>query len=93
MSAVMEERPAVAVEGHEMYERIAKLESDVAHIRTDVSELKVSQQRLQDRIDFVYMSLSSRIDALTESVHQAKIWALLIAAALLGVMARGFGWF
>ncbi len=36
--------------------------------------------------------LSDRVDALRDSLHSAKVWALLLAGSLLGVLARGFHW-
>ncbi len=97
-----------------MEARIATVESDVRHIRSDIAEIKVDIRRLDDKIDGVRTSLEGRIEALrtelggridgvqrdlrelTASFASAKVWALLLyfglAATLLGVMARGFGW-
>ena len=68
-----------------MESRIAKLESDVGHIQSDISDIKVDARKTLDKIDEIKDSISS-----------AKIWALLLyiglAALLLGTMARGFKW-
>lgn len=65
--------------------RVATLEADVRHIRSDIAEMKADIRRLD-----------GKIDRLSDSLASAKIWALLLyfaqSAALLGVMAHGFGW-
>jgi hypothetical protein len=68
---------------------MARLESDVAHLRTDVGDIKADLRTRFDRVD-------TRIDMLTQTVWRAQIWALLLyialAAGMFGTMARGFGW-
>jgi hypothetical protein len=48
------------------------------------------------RIDRLESKLDTKIDALTQTVFRAQIWALLLyialAVGILGAMARGFGW-
>ncbi len=52
--------------------------------------------QLNAKIDNVHAQLGAKIDALTDSVAATRVWGfgLLIsfAAAILGTMARGFGW-
>ena len=68
-----------------MEARIARLESDMAHVRSALVEVKTDLRSLRDRID-----------RLVESLAAAKVWALVLyialAAGLFGTLARGFGW-
>jgi hypothetical protein len=72
-----------------MEARIARLESDVAHMRTDIAEIKVDLRGVRDKLD-------SRFDGLKDELVRAQIRMFLLyiafAGAMLGVMARGFGW-
>jgi uncharacterized coiled-coil protein SlyX len=76
--------------------RIARLESDVAHIRRDVDDLKKDVRSLRDRTDARFDALNEKIDKLRDSLASAKVWALTLyialAGALVGTLARGFGW-
>jgi hypothetical protein len=67
-----------------MEARIARLVSDMAHVRSDVAEINHLR------------SLRDRIDRLVESLAAAKIWALVLyialASGLFGTLARSFGW-
>jgi hypothetical protein len=83
-----------------MEARIARIESDVGHLRTDVTDIKADLRarfdRVDTRIDRLESKLDTKIDALTQTVSRAQAWALLLyialAAGILGAMARGFGW-
>lgn len=119
-----------------MEARIARLESDVAHVCTNVADIKVDLRSLRDKTDTMYVTLVEKIDSvaarlegkiesdcvrldskidsasdrltsrmdaldgkldrLKDSLASAKIWALVLyiafGAAMLGTMARGFGW-
>jgi predicted RNase H-like nuclease (RuvC/YqgF family) len=111
-----------------MEERVARLEANVEHIKSDVSEMKTDIRRLDQKIDGVkdsvnglrvetremfgildskIASVDSKIDrsvaglelklekgfaALKIGMMVEKVWWLVIAAALLSVMARGFKW-
>ena len=44
-------------------ERVAVLEANVEHIRSDISDIKVDIRRLNDKIDDVDHKLSDKIDA------------------------------
>lgn len=71
--------------GSGMEARIAKLEAHVEHLQSDVSEIK-SDVKL----------LTASTHQISESIASAKVWAVLLyiglAAVMLGVMAKGFGW-
>jgi len=86
-----------------MEARIARLESDVAHLCTDVGDIKIDLRGLRDKVDLVGTKLSENTEKLTAtkasletSIASAKIWVLLLligyGTAILGAMARGFGW-
>lgn len=68
-----------------MEARIARLDSDAAHIRSDISEIKTDQRSTRDKID-----------SLVDRIASAQVWALVLyialAGAIFGAMARGFGW-
>jgi outer membrane murein-binding lipoprotein Lpp len=70
-----------------MEARIARLESDVTHLLTDVSDIKADVRGLRDRIDAVANQLNGKIDnvasqlnakfdGLRDSFAAAKIWAV-----------------
>jgi outer membrane murein-binding lipoprotein Lpp len=125
--------PALKLELEDPVEdRIAILESDVKHIRSDVSDLKTDVRRLNDKMDGMDQRLNGKMDAIDQRLNgkmdaidqrlnakidgvkdlvasQAlateksfaklnvgraldRVWWLLIAASILGVMARGFKW-
>ena len=86
-----------------MEARIARIESDVAHLRTDVADIKIDLRSLRDKVDLVDARFSEKIDKQNEmlagvesSIASAKIAMLLLligyGTAILGAMARGFGW-
>jgi len=75
---------------------------DGAENRLD-SKIESSTVRLNDKIESSTARLDGRIntldekfDRLKDSIASAKVWALALyialAAAMLGTMARGFGW-
>jgi predicted nuclease with TOPRIM domain len=84
-------------------ERVGRLEANVEHIRIDVSDIKNDIRRLNDKIEKVDQRLSDKIDgvkdavtALTAKMEKARHFDLmgwfLMAASILGVMAKGFKW-
>jgi hypothetical protein len=90
-----------------MEARMARVESDVTHLLSDVSDIKADVRGLRDRMDAVASQLNGKIDNvasqlnakfddLRDSLAAAKIWALLLYIALaginLGTLARGLGW-
>jgi hypothetical protein len=65
--------------------RLTRLEDKVAVIATDVAELKSDMKGLRTQMHDGFQSIRKEIS-------NAKIWALLIDAAILGVLAKGFHW-
>ena len=97
---------AVAME-EDVETRVARLESDVAHIRADVADMKVDIRQLKDDLGNLRVEMNKGDASLRDEMHQGfatlerkmirtslsdKIWTLLMAAAILGVMAHGFKW-
>lgn len=86
-----------------MEARIARIESDVGHLRTDVADIKVDLRELRTKVDGVESLMHEKFDSLrddnaglSDQIASAKIWALMLyfglAAVMLGTLARGFGW-
>ena len=95
---LLRKEPTVSVE-----ERVARLESDVAHIREGVADIKTDLRKQSDRIDSLRSELyavrdrlEDKLDALWHRLSSAMIWALILyvamAGTLLGVLAHGFHW-
>ena len=87
------------IEEDDVEERVARLESDVAHIRSDIGEMKTDIRELRKGVDGVKDAVAGvRIEIKDSSAHlerkilQSQIWGLFVAAAILGVLARGFHW-
>jgi hypothetical protein len=87
--------------------RLTRLEDKVTVIATDVAELKRDVKDLRKEVNDGGQSLRKEIsdgdqslrkemyvgfESIRKEISNAKIWALLIAAAMLGVLARGFHW-
>jgi chromosome segregation ATPase len=49
-------------------ERVARLEANVEHVRSDVSDMKVDIRRLGDKIDSVDQKLSAKIDSVDQKL-------------------------
>jgi uncharacterized coiled-coil protein SlyX len=90
-----------------MEERITRLECHVEHIQADITGLKVDVHRLDEKIDRLDAKFDQKCDSLKDSVSELRLsmeksfskltlWGLTLyialAASLLGVMAKGFGW-
>ena len=80
-------------------ERLGAIEVSVAVLKeqstrtmADVSELRRETKDLRTRMEDGFQSISKEISSIHKEISKAKIWALLIAAAVLGVLARGFHW-
>jgi archaellum component FlaC len=119
-------------------ERIARLETNYEHIRTDLTEVKTDLRRLNDKMDAGFASVNERFEGIHakfdakfdgvdkkfeavyarfdgvdkkfegvyarfDSIKDAiadlrvshamdRVWWLLMSAAMLGIMARGFKW-
>ena len=65
--------------------RLGKLEANMEHVQTDCADIKADMRSVRDKVDDV-----------KDAIWSAKVWALFLyfglAAALLGTMAKGFGW-
>jgi hypothetical protein len=63
-------------------ELVARLEANVEHIRSDVSDIKTDIRRLSDKIDAVDQRLSGRIDGGKDSVMSPALTVEKSFAAL-----------
>jgi hypothetical protein len=81
---------ALAATDSNIEARIARLEADISHIRSDLACAK-----LLDRTD-AECRLSSTLSALERSLASAKRWALLLyvvqAVGVYTTLARTMGW-
>ena len=82
-----------------MEERTARLEATVEHIQSNVTEMKGDLRRIENKVDAVKESVAAfelrvieQFNKLNNARWRDKVWWLVIASALLGVMARGFKW-
>ena len=86
-----------------MEQRVATLEAHFQHMHADVSDLKTSLRRMNDKVDAVERTLTERIDSVQRAVNELclrierfKLWAILLyiggMGGLLLVLARGFKW-
>ncbi|HJR71447.1 MAG TPA: hypothetical protein VKA43_15505 [Gammaproteobacteria bacterium] len=79
-----------------MEARIARLESDVGHIRSDLVDVKQDVRELRARVDKGFDEARDRLDAMNEKLASAKVWALILfiaqAGAVYGTLARAMGW-
>jgi hypothetical protein len=87
----------------QMEGRLAKVESDVAHLRTEVADLKADHRQLRETVialtKFVYdlrdemhssfVRLEAKID---KKSLQDRLWTGGLILTVLGVMAHGFKW-
>jgi septal ring factor EnvC (AmiA/AmiB activator) len=81
-------------------DRVARLESHVEHIQTDITEIKTNVRRLEEKLDQRSDSLKDSISALHLSMEKSFFkltwWGFTLyfalATSLLGVMAKSFGW-
>lgn len=83
-----------------MEERIAKLETNLEHLQSDVSGITADVRRLNDKFDGLQqqmnvfaITLEKGFAKLDTARAQDRIWWLLTCAAMLGVMARALKWF
>jgi phage shock protein A len=65
--------PALLLESENpVEERVARLEANVEHIRSDISDMKIDIRRLGDKVDTVDQKLSAKIDTVDQKLS-AKI--------------------
>jgi hypothetical protein len=81
-----------------MEARIARLESDVEYLRTDVAEMKADLRRLRDKVDELKESIRAP-SATPPALHRRDPFALpllliylLVLGILLAALSHGFGW-
>ena len=83
-------------EEHPMEGRIARLETHVEHILTDVSELRSDVRRLDSKIDGVKDLVTSLAMTLERAIRKLTIWGIglfiSLGVGLLTVIARSFHW-
>ena len=92
--------PALKLEAENpVEERIARLEAHVEHMQLDISDLKILVHKLNDKVDDLKESMNKRFAEIDKQFLKLKIariadrvWFLLTAATILGVMAHGFKW-
>jgi prefoldin subunit 5 len=51
-------------------ERVAVLEANIEHIRSDISDMKTDIRRLNDKVDAVDQKLTQKIDAVDQKLSQ-----------------------
>jgi hypothetical protein len=60
------------------------------------AKVAVTSDQLNTKIDGVGNQLNNKIETVKDAIASAKVWALTLyaalAAAMLGTLARGFGW-
>ncbi len=78
-------QPALKFELEEtVEERVARLEVNVEHMRSDISDIKIDVRRLNYKIDGVNRDLTGKIDAVDQKLS-AKIDSLIQAIADLKI--------
>jgi hypothetical protein len=75
-----------------MESKVGKLESDIDHIKSRVNEIGTDVRDLRGRMDAIHDSLLKKLDGMSRDNWATRVWALLIAAAVLGVMAHALKW-
>jgi hypothetical protein len=106
MSSVIAER-SVEIKVGKLEADIEHIKSNTTAIATDVRRLgdrvdtihdsllgKIDRENgaLRGSLDATRDSLHASLEKLSREIWSTKVWALLIAAAILGVMAHGFKW-
>jgi hypothetical protein len=87
--------------------RLLRLEDKVTVIAADVTELKSDVKGLRTRMEDGFQAIRKEMtdgfqslrkemmdgsQSVRKEISDAKIWALIIAAGVLGVLAKGFHW-
>jgi hypothetical protein len=87
--------------------RLARLESDAAHIQSDVTDIKIDLRQFRSEMHGEFKAVRSEMQEGFRAVRTEisglrtevsnRIWALAglivtVFLAMWGMMARGFGW-
>ena len=76
-----------------MEERIARLESDVAHLNRQIADIKLDIRALRDRMDARFDRLESKREVKRDNKFAWLLPLCFVAnAGVIGAMAHGFGW-
>jgi predicted nucleic acid-binding Zn-ribbon protein len=68
------------------------LQHDVKNLLRHALQLHGEMKELRNRIEELRNRMEDGFQSLRKEIGDAKIWALFIAATMLGVLARGFHW-
>jgi DNA anti-recombination protein RmuC len=49
-------------------ERVARLEANVEHIRSDISDVKIDLRRLNDKVESIDQKLTTKVDGVHENL-------------------------
>ena len=69
--------------------KVDRLESKVD---SKLEKLEARFSRLEEKMESQFAAIGAKLQALQTSRIADRVWQLLINAAMLGVMARGFRW-
>jgi F0F1-type ATP synthase membrane subunit b/b' len=83
--------------------RLVKLETDVAHIRVGLADVKTEIkelrrevmgeiEELRREVTSIKDALTAKLEALRVDMVMTKVWTMGMLAVILGVMAQGFHW-
>lgn len=94
-------KPPIAHDGdgpHDggMEARVARLESDMGHVKSDMAEVKVETRLHREGLTSFSKEVSAEFRAVRKEMQTdfRLLFGALIAVALglAGIMAKGFGW-
>ena len=74
-----------------MEQRVARLESNVDHILSDVREIKAGVGRLDDKIDRVHADLTNKVDGVKDTLAKLSTSMESRFGELNSKMEKGFG--
>ena len=83
--------------------QIAVLETNIAHLQTDVSEIKENQRRLVDKVDALTGDMNRRFEVVNKDIsgvrtatESTKVWMLITMfgtlTGMLTLIAHAFKW-
>jgi hypothetical protein len=98
-SAVRVETQVAGISGevtetkHDSKDMRTRMEDGFQTLRTEMTDgFQALRKEMTDGFQAVRKEMTDGFQAVRAEIASAKIWALLIAAAILGVLARGFHW-